>query len=51
MVYTVLKIEEDLDFGCEERIDSDPPKALVTLEDRLGEKKTIRVPDQLLDER
>ena len=33
MIYTVKKIEEDLDFGCEERADGVSAMAVVTLED------------------
>ena len=31
MIYTVLKIDEDLDYGCEERAEDQPVTALVTL--------------------
>ena len=31
MIYTVLKIEEDLDYGCEDRRDDQPVMAVVTL--------------------
>ncbi len=36
MKYTVEKIEEDLDFGCEERTDDMPLQAVVTLSDETG---------------
>ena len=29
MMYTVKRIDEDLDFGCEERLDDAPVMALV----------------------
>ena len=50
MIYKVLKIEEDIDFGCEERMDGEPVKVLVTLENSLGEKKSVKIPDLLLCE-
>ena len=31
MMYTVKQIDEDLDFGCEERPDDAPVMAIVTL--------------------
>lgn len=31
MMYTVKRIDEDLDFGCEERPENVPVMALVTL--------------------
>ena len=51
MIYTVLRIEEDIDFGCEERVEGTPVKALVTLTDSMGEERIVRVPDMLLYER
>lgn len=33
MKFTVIKIEEDLDFGCEERAEGTPIQAVVTLAD------------------
>ncbi|MFR8999209.1 MAG: hypothetical protein ACLVIY_01060 [Anaerobutyricum soehngenii] len=33
MMYTVKRIDEDLDFGCEERPDDAPVMAIVTLVD------------------
>ena len=33
MKYTVKRIDEDLDFGCEERIEGTPVMAVVTLVD------------------
>ena len=38
MMYTVKRIDEDLDFGCEERLDDAPVMALVTLVDSSGKK-------------
>ena len=48
MIYTVLKIDEDLDYGCEERAEDQPVTALVTLRSPGGEESTCRMPDQLL---
>ena len=36
MMYTVKRIDEDLNFGCEERLDDAPVMALVTLVDSSG---------------
>ncbi len=51
MIYTVLKIEEDLDYGCEERSEDQPVTVLVTLQSPAGEERTCRMPDQLLYDR
>lgn len=48
MNYTVLKIEEDLDFGCEERREDEPVMAVVTLQGENGEQIRMRYPDQKL---
>ena len=40
MIYTVLKIDEDLDYGCEERAEDQPVTALVTLRSPGGEENT-----------
>lgn len=50
MIYTVLKIEEDMDFGCEERIPGSPVMAVVTLQDAKGSEQVIRYPDRELYE-
>lgn len=50
MIYTVLKIEEDLDYGCEERLPGSPVMAVLTLQDEQGKKKIIRYPDRELYE-
>ena len=47
-VYKVTKIEEDIDFGCEERPEGAPVMAVVTLESLDGEEEVIRYPDKLL---
>lgn len=51
MTFTVLKIEEDLDFGCEERPDGASVTAVVTLQDSSGNQTTVRQPDQMLFDR
>ncbi len=47
MIYTVVKIEEDVDFGCEER-DGAPVMAVLTLKDEEGLEQIIRYPDKEL---
>lgn len=51
MIYKVKKIEEDLDFGCEERPEGAPVMAVVTLEDSEQKEMRIRHEDALLYER
>ena len=51
MLYKVKKIEEDLDFGCEERPEGAPVMAVVTLEDSEQKEMRIRHEDALLYER
>lgn len=51
MRYTVLRIDEDLDFGCEERAEGTPIMAVVTLIDESGNKVVLRQPDQQLYDR
>ena len=36
MNYRVVRIEEDVEFGCEERKEGDPVMAVVRLEDEDG---------------
>lgn len=48
MIYTVLRIDEDLDFGCEERRADEPVMAVVTLQDEQGNQIRMRYPDQRL---
>ena len=38
MMYTVKRIDEDLNFGCEERPDDAPVMAIVTLVDSSGKE-------------
>ena len=48
MIYTVKRIDEDLDFGCEERAEGSPVMAVVTLIDSSGEELRVKVEDDLL---
>lgn len=36
MIERVVRIDEDVDFGCEERMDNSPVMAIVTLQDADG---------------
>jgi len=47
MMYTVKRIDEDLDFGCEERLDDAPVMALVTLVDSSGKEVTVKAEDAM----
>ena len=51
MMYTVKRIDEDLNFGCEERPDDVPVMAIVTLEDSSGKEVTVKAEDVKLYER
>ena len=42
MKYQVMRIEEDLDFGCEERGADEPVMAVVVLKDENGTESRIR---------
>ncbi len=44
----LLKVEEDVDFGCEERSEDEPAMAIVTVQEENGFVRTLRVPDQYL---
>lgn len=50
MNYTVQRIDEDVDYGCEERSQDSPVMVIVTLQDEKGEEHKIRVADQYLYE-
>ena len=50
MIYTVKRIEEDLDFGCEERPKGVPVMAIVTLMNSSGEEIKIKAEDAMLYE-
>ena len=51
MIYTVKRIDEDLDFGCEERAEGVPVMAVVTLMNSSGEEVTVKSEDAMLYER
>ena len=51
MTYTVKRIDEDLNFGCEERPDDVPVMAIVTLVDSSGKEVTVKAEDAELYER
>lgn len=48
MKYTVKRIDEDLDFGCEERIEGAPVMAVVTLIDEEDREMKLQQLDQML---
>ena len=50
-MYTVKRIEEALDFGCEEREEGAPVMAVVTLVDSFGEEMRVKAEDAMLYER
>ena len=47
MIYTVKRIEEDVDYGCEERPEDVPVMALTN---SLGEELVIKAEDAMLYE-
>lgn len=51
MQYKVLKIEEDIDFGCEERQTGEKLMSVVLLEREDGCEMSLRHDDGLLYER
>ena len=51
MMYTVKRIDEDLNFSCEERPDEVPVMAIVTLVDSSGKEVTVKAEDAELYER
>lgn len=48
MKYRVVRIDEDIEFGCEERKEGIPVMAVVLLEDENGNQQHIRQMDQYL---
>ena len=48
MKYRVVRIDEDIDFGCEERKEGTPVMAVVLLEDEDGNRQRIHQIDQYL---
>lgn len=51
MIYIVKRIDEDLDFGCEERAEDAPVMAVVTLMNSSGEELRVKAEDAMLYER
>ena len=51
MRYTVKRIDEDLNFGCEERPDDVPVMAIVMLVDSSGKEVIVKAEDAELYER
>lgn len=51
MIFTVKKIEEDLDSGCEEKGGDIPVMAVLTLEDPDRQESRIKMEDALLSAR
>ena len=51
MIYIVKRIDEDLDFGCEERAEGAPVMAVVTLMNSSGEELRVTSEDAMLYER
>ena len=51
MIYTVKRIDEDLDYGCEERAEGAPVMAIVTLMNPSGEELRVKAEDAMLYER
>ena len=51
MIYTVKRIDEDLDFGCEERAEGEQVMAVVTLMNPSGEELRVKAEDAMLYER
>ena len=45
MIYRVTNIQEDIDFGCEERAEGTPVMAVVTFEGENGQKMVKKIPD------
>ena len=50
MIYTVKRIDEDIDYGCEERSEDVPVMAVVTLTNSLGEELVVKAEDANLYE-
>ena len=51
MKYQVVRIDEDIDFGCEDRSADEPVMAVVVLQDENGNESRIRQEDQMLYDR
>ena len=51
MIYKVLEIREDLDYGCEERCEGTPLLSEAVLEDTDGGKQYFKMPETLFQKR
>ena len=51
MICIVKRIDEDLDFGCEERAEGVPVMAVATLMNSSGEELIVKSEDAMLYER
>ena len=51
MIYIVKRIDEDLNFGCEERAEGALVMAVVTLMNSSGEELRVKAEDAMLYER
>ena len=51
MIYIVKRIDEDLDYGCEERAEDTPVMAVVTLINSSDEELRVKAEDAMLYER
>lgn len=49
MSWIIKRIQED-DYGCEERLENEKTKVLVTLMDGNGQERVLRVEDDWLSE-
>ena len=51
MIYIVKRIDEDLNFGCEERVEGESVMAVVTLMNSSGGEVRVKAEDAMLYER
>ena len=51
MIYRLTDIQEDIDFGCEEREDGQPLMAVAVLEDANGNQSRFKMADSLFTQR
>ena len=51
MLYTIQRIEENVDYGCEERSGAMPVQAIAVLLGDDGIEKSVHMPDALFYER
>ena len=51
MIYKILEIREDIDFGCEERGEDSPLLSEAVMEGKDGSKRYFKMPEALFQER